>query len=72
MLADRPVTPQGQWLKAASLLGKGDIAEAEKAAAQAEKMNAPRPDADLQNVIRQISKNSKNAGVIRKLSGAAK
>ena len=72
MLADRPATPRSQWLKAAALLGKGNIAEAEKAADQAEKMHAPLPDADLQKILRQIGRNSKNAPVIRKLSGTVK
>ena len=72
MLANRPATPRGQWLKAAALLGKGNITEAEKAADQAAKMNAPKPDADLQKVLQQIAKNDKNARIIQQLSGTAK
>ena len=72
MLANRPATPRGQWLKAAALLGKGNITEAEKVADQAAKMNAPKPDADLQKVLQQIAKNDKNARIIQQLSGTAK
>ena len=72
MLANRPPTPRGQWLKAAALLGKGSIAEAEKAAAQAAEINAPKPDADLLKVLQQIAKNNKNARTIQQLSGTAK
>lgn len=58
MLANRPVTPRGQWLKAAALLGGGKYAEAEKAAQDARKRNAPKPDADLLKILQQFPRKS--------------
>ena len=67
MLANRPVTPRGQWLKAAALLGKGKTAEAEKAAQDARKQNAPGPDADLLKILQQISPKSGTDKVLQLL-----
>lgn len=71
MLEKRPATPRGQWLKAASLLGLGKLSEAEKAALDAQKSNAPAPDADLQKVLQQGKKDPKNARILSMLSGSS-
>ena len=69
MLADRPVTPRGEWLKAAALLGKNKIKEAEKAVEKVRELNAPAPDADLLKILQQFSKEAQNSRAMQTLSG---
>ncbi|MBO5689921.1 MAG: hypothetical protein J6S73_08310, partial [Lentisphaeria bacterium] len=69
MLSGRPVTPRGQWLNAAALLGSGKTAEAEKAAQKAVELNAPKPDADLLKILQQAGKNTGNRRTLQLLSG---
>ena len=67
MLADRPTTPRGEWLRAASLLGSGQTAEAEKVTAALREI---RPDKDLAAILQPLTADAAKAGLVRRLCPA--